>query len=78
MEVEIKKQPKKEKETGMTIVIGLTIGKPWIALFSCPRLLECIKIYPRLSKSITTKNLVFKNNIDTIENIDLENNVAYL
>ena len=78
MEVEIKKQPKKEKESSMTIVIGLAVWKPRIALFSCPGLLECIKIYPRPSKSITTKNLVFKNNIDTTKNIDLENNIAYL
>ena len=36
-----------------------------------------MKIYSKLFKSIATKNLAFKNNIDTTENIDLENNVTY-
>ena len=41
-------------------------------------LVGCMQIYPKLSKFFTTKNLVFKNNIDTIKNIYLENNATYL
>ena len=38
----------------------------------------CMQIYLRLSKSIATNKQVFKNNMDTIENIDLENKVTYI
>ena len=35
-----------------------------------------MQIYPKPSKSIPTDKQVFKKNMDTIENIDLENNVT--
>ena len=39
---------------------------------------RCIQIYLRLSKSIAVDKQAFKNNKNTIENIDLENKVIYL
>ena len=51
--------------------------EPWITPL-CPGSLRCMRIYPRLSKSIIEKPKYSKNNIDTIENINLENNVTYL
>ena len=35
----------------------------------------CMQIYLRFSKSIATKKQVFNNQFDTIEKIDLENNL---
>ena len=37
-----------------------------------------MKIYLRLSKSIVMDKQVFKNNMDTIKNIDLENKATYI
>ena len=39
---------------------------------------RCMQIYPRLSKYIIADKWVFKNNKNTIENIDLENKATYL
>ena len=39
---------------------------------------RCIQIYIRHPKSIIVDKQVFKNNMDTIENIDLENKAIYL
>ena len=39
---------------------------------------RCMQIYLRLFKSILVDTKVFKNNMDTIENIDLENKATYL
>ena len=55
--------------------------KEIVAIVGNPRLLcshaldrvGCMQIYPKLSKYIVADKQVFKNNKDTIENINLEN-----
>ena len=39
---------------------------------------ECMQIYPMLSKYIVVNKQVLKNNKDTIENVDLESHIPLI
>ena len=46
---------------------------PGLLYFHALDRVGCMQIYHRLSKSITTDKYVLKNNMDTIENINIDN-----
>ena len=54
------------------------VGNPGLLRSHAQDCVGCMKIYPRLSKSIAMEKQIFKNNMNTIENIDLENKTTYL
>ena len=56
----------------------MSVGNPELLCSHALDHVGCMQIYPRLSKYIAMDKQVFKNNKDTIENIDLENKATYL
>ena len=56
-----------------SLMVPTFVGNPGLLYSHALYHVGCMEIYPRLSKSIATDKQVFKNNMDTIENINLEN-----
>ena len=54
------------------------VGNPGLLYSHTLDRVRCIQIYHRHPQSIIMDKQVFKNNMDTIENIDLENKVTHL
>ena len=54
------------------------VGNPGLLYSHALDCVRCMQIYLRLFKSIIVDKKVLKNNMDTIENIDLENKATYL
>ena len=61
-----------------SLVDQLIVGNPRLLYFHALDRVGCMQIYPKLFKSIATDNHVLKNNMDTIENINIDNKVTYL
>ena len=58
--------------------LNTSVGNPRLLCSHALNHVRCMQIYLRLSKSIIMDKRLFKNNIDVIESIDLNNKATYL